>query len=61
VVRRLTAPTPFYRLPGADSATIGELAAGDEFWLLDDTRGWAWGYGGPDQRVGYVRAELLAI
>jgi hypothetical protein len=61
VARSLIGSTPFYRLPGADSETIGELAAGDEFWMLDDTRGWAWGYGGPERRVGYVRAELLAI
>jgi len=61
VVRRLKSSAQFYRLPSAESQAIGELAAGDAFWMLDDTRGWAWGYGGPDQRVGYVRAELLAI
>jgi hypothetical protein len=60
-VRRLVAQAPFFRLPGEDAELIGALNAGDEFWMLDDTRGWAWGYGGPDKRVGYVRAEALVI
>jgi hypothetical protein len=25
--------------------------------MLDDSRGWAWGYAGPDGRVGYVRPK----
>ena len=29
--------------------------------MLDDTLGWAWGYAGPDGRVGYVRGEALGI
>jgi len=36
-----------------------ELQAGDELWILDDTGGWAWGYGGSERRVGYVRAAAL--
>jgi hypothetical protein len=59
VLRRLAAPATFYRSAGDESETIGQLAAGDEYWMLDDTRGWAWGYAGPDRRVGYVRAEAL--
>ena len=61
VVRRLLGSAPFFRLPSEDSETIDELSAGDEFWMLDDTRGWAWGYGGADKRVGYVRADVLVI
>ena len=38
-----------------------ELEPGDDIRLLDDTRGWAWGYAGPDRRVGYVRAEALGL
>jgi hypothetical protein len=38
---------------------IIELQTGDELWMLDDTAGWAWGYGGPERRVGYVRAVAL--
>jgi len=36
-----------------------ELQAGDDLWILDDTGGWAWGYGGSERRVGYVRAAAL--
>lgn len=60
VLRHLVAATPFYRLAGDESEIIGELGKGDEFWMLDDTRGWAWGYGGPERRVGYVRDEALS-
>jgi len=34
------------------------LTVGDELRILDNSRGWAWGYG-PDGRVGYVRSEEL--
>lgn len=61
VVRRVAVPSHFYRLPSEDADLVGELATGDEFRMLDDTRGWAWGYGGADQSVGYVRAEALVI
>jgi hypothetical protein len=27
--------------------------------MLDNSRGWAWGYAGPKQLVGYVRSEVL--
>ncbi len=59
VLRRLAAPTPFLRAADRKSEVVAELKAGDELWMLDDTRGWAWGYAGPDGRVGYVRAEAL--
>jgi hypothetical protein len=60
VLRHLVARAPFRGAPGDEADQLGELEAGAEFWMLDDTRGWAWGYGGPDKRVGYVRAETLA-
>jgi hypothetical protein len=28
--------------------------------MLDDSVGWAWGYAGPERRVGYVTSEALA-
>jgi hypothetical protein len=46
-------------LPDDESETLGELKPGDPFDLLDDSRGWAWGYGGTDRLVGYVRSECL--
>jgi hypothetical protein len=59
VLRRLVAAAPFRRAADDSAELIAELEAGEELWMLDDTRGWAWGYAGPDRRVGYVRAEAL--
>jgi hypothetical protein len=59
VLRRLTVAAPFRREADDQAELIAELVAGEEYWMLDDTRGWAWGYAGPDGRVGYVRAEAL--
>ena len=28
--------------------------------LLDDSRGWAWGYAGPDRLVGYLPSASLS-
>jgi Bacterial dipeptidyl-peptidase Sh3 domain len=60
-VRHLVAAAPFYRSADGGGEVISELKAGDEYWLLDDTRGWAWGYAGKDRRVGYVRAAALGL
>ena len=59
VLRRLVAAAHFRRAADDGAEIIAELKAGDELWMLDDTRGWAWGYGGPERRVGYVRADAL--
>jgi hypothetical protein len=45
--------------PAPESESIGLLNGGDELWMLDDTRGWAWGYAGPERRVGYIRSDAL--
>jgi hypothetical protein len=58
-LRHLAATASFRRGAGHDAELIAELPAGSEFRLLDDSGGWAWGYGGPDGRVGYVRADAL--
>lgn len=42
---------------GAD--VICRLKAGESFDMLDDSVGWAWGYAGPDRRVGYVESDAL--
>ena len=57
--RRLNSAADFRRGPSNDAELIGRLQPGDAFELLDDTGGWAWGYGGADRRVGYVRSELF--
>ena len=61
LLRHLVAAAPLRRTADEGAELIAELKAGDELWMLDDTRGWAWGYGGPEKRVGYVRAEALGI
>ncbi|MBA3510979.1 hypothetical protein [Sphingomonas sp.] len=45
--------------PGDEAEALIELEAGDSFAMLDNSLGWAWGYGGKQRRVGYVRAESL--
>ena len=43
-----------------DAEELAELEPEDQFSLLDDTLGWAWGYAGRDRRVGYVRSDALS-
>lgn len=50
--------TPLRPQPGDDSVPVAMLALGDELHILDNSRGWAWGYG-PGGEVGYVRSEAL--
>ena len=46
--------------PSDEASAICELGEGERFEMLDDSIGWAWGYGGTKRRVGYVRSEALA-
>jgi hypothetical protein len=57
--RHLNSAADFRRDATDESDLIGGLQPGDPFELLDDTGGWAWGYGGADRRVGYIRSDLL--
>jgi hypothetical protein len=45
--------------PSDDAEVVAELGPGDAFSMLDNSRGWAWGYAGSGRRVGYVRAEAI--
>jgi hypothetical protein len=45
--------------PSEASDVLFEIAAGEEFALLDVTGRWAWGYRRSDHRVGYILAEAL--
>lgn len=38
---------------------IREMKPGETFAMLDDSLGWAWGYGGEERRVGYVQRSAL--
>ena len=44
--------------PDSAAEAIAELKAGEVLRMLDNSRGWAWGYG-PDGRVGYVPSAAL--
>lgn len=58
--RTLADAAPLRSAAAMDSQPICQLNPGDRFEMLDDSLGWAWGYGGPDSRVGYVDSEALA-
>ncbi len=58
LARHLIAAAPFLADPANGAAPIAQLGAGDEIRVLDNSRGWAWGYG-PDGRVGYVASEAV--
>lgn len=60
LVRHLVKAAPFYVSGNEQSDVIASLNAGDELRMLDNSRGWAWGYG-PDGRVGYVRSDAVGI
>jgi hypothetical protein len=57
--RAIAARAELRSAPSADAESIRELAAGEPFAVLDDTLGWAWGYAGPDRRVGYVSSAAI--
>jgi hypothetical protein len=58
LVRHLVAPAQLLSEPANDAAPVADLRAGDAIRMLDNSRGWAWGYG-PDGRVGYVPSEAV--
>ena len=60
LVRHLVAAAALLKEPSADAEPIAQLGAGDELRMLDNSRGWAWGYG-PDGHVGYVPADAVGI
>jgi hypothetical protein len=60
VEREIATATPLRTGPSEDSEAIREVVAGERFEMLDDSLGWAWGYAGPDRRVGYVHLSAIA-
>ncbi len=58
--RVVTSSTILRAGPSDEAEAVAELEAGDPFAMLDNSLGWAWGYGGKQRRVGYVRSETLA-
>jgi hypothetical protein len=47
-------------VPSADAEGLGTILTGEPFLMLDESLGWAWGYGGHERRVGYLEAKALA-
>ena len=60
VARALKLATALRREPDDSAEPIAQLEAGASFAMLDDSRGWAWGYAGDERRVGYVRSSAIA-
>jgi hypothetical protein len=56
----LIAPATLRLKPSDDAEAIAELSAGTPFAMLENSRGWAWGYAGADRRVGYIRSAAVA-
>jgi hypothetical protein len=55
----VTQPATLRAGPSGDSEALLQLKPGDPFAMLDNSRGWAWGYAGAKRRVGYVRADKV--
>jgi hypothetical protein len=58
LTRHLVAAADLRAQAADDSEVIVALAKGDALRMLDNSRGWAWGYG-PDGRVGYVPSAAV--
>jgi len=59
LARQLTSEAEVMESPSDAGKSVAKLAKGDQFDMLDCTRGWAWGYAGAQRRVGYIRAEAV--
>lgn len=59
--RRLRMAGPLLLDSNGEASVLAQLAQGDLFAMLDCSRGWAWGYGGPERLVGYVPAGAVAV
>ncbi len=57
--KELLKGAPLFEGASDSSSIIRQLSKGENFAMLDCTRGWAWGYAGAERRVGYVRAEAI--
>jgi hypothetical protein len=59
VERMIAVPATVRAAASEESEAICELTPGEPFRLLEESRGWAWGYAGAEGRVGYVASEAL--
>jgi hypothetical protein len=47
--------------PEEGAEVLADLNAGERFRLLESKLGWAWGYAGPEDKVGYIKADALGL
>jgi hypothetical protein len=59
IKRTVARGTSLHSSASEDSETVRDLKPGENFELLDDSLGWAWGYAGLERRVGYVKSEAV--
>jgi hypothetical protein len=45
--------------PSGEAKVIRMIEPKESFAMLDNSLGWAWGYAGPDQHVGYVTSNAV--
>jgi hypothetical protein len=57
--RRLTTDALLLAAPDEGAEQLAQLPAGTSLLMLDNSRGWAWGYAGEEGLVGYVRSEAI--
>ena len=60
LARRVRSDARLMAAPSEGADAVAALSKGEEFALLDSTRGWAWGYAA-DGRVGYVPASAIGV
>lgn len=57
LLRHLAENSPLMAGYDDDAEMLAMLTKGDEFYMLDCSLGWSWGYAG--NRVGYIRAGAI--
>ena len=58
--RRLMRAAPLLAEANGESAVLLQLTEGDVIRMLDNSRGWAWGYAGAEGLVGYVASDAVS-
>ncbi len=58
LLRRIAIDTELRLDASIASEVLGIVEVGEDFNMLDSSRGWAWGYAA-DGRVGYVSASAV--
>lgn len=57
--RLVVKAAPLLITPDDGAEVLAELEAGETLDILDNSRGWAWGYAGEQRLVGYVRSDVI--